>query len=523
MKLKLFSVLFLIIFAGLVTHCASEAAPGGGPPDKTPPSLVNVSVITGSTSIAPDQEIVFNFSENIDPDNIEKNVLVFPISNEVIHVRTRGRNLSVSPDKEWDPNVVYTLIIGKGVSDIRGNNIEKPIQISFTSGKEIPKNKILGKVNNLDQNISATIAISRKNANPDSVLGFPEYYTQVGPDGDFTFEYLPKEEFYLAGYLDLDESNSYKAKFDGVCIPVKPSITPDTTAELVLIEAVYENFLPGVVIKAESLDPQTIEITFTKNIGEQNGLENFRYDAFLVDSVIFKKNSCILYHQETGQDSFSLSITELIDQVGIPFADSSFYLPSTEWPDSFFHREQVGNSLRISPDPGINELEAEFQSRSDTSKMFLKKQAGSFYRLTQTKSQQKGTCLISLPSLTPSTLSDSLYSVDVEISALPEFGAVLGKLDNSGSEKPRLLLFNHNDKYEIAVFDNKFHFEKVLEGTYTLAYYLDKNDNSRRDRGRPFPHESPEILHVLDKGIEVRARWDTDLEEPYKIVIENDK
>ena len=86
----------------------------------------------------------------------------------------------------------------------------------------------------------------------------------------------------------------------------------------------------------------------------------------------------------------------------------------------------------------------------------------------------------------------------------------------------RIVLHNSTLSYDIPANDNMINFTKVLPGSYSLSYYIDKNSNARRDVGRPYPFIKPEILLELDNNIDVRARWDTELEEPYKIVIENE-
>ena len=523
MKLRSVFIPILLMAAFMFIRCASEAAPGGGPPDTTPPYIINANIISGATHIPVDQEITLYFSENLNPDNIEKNVMIFPISEEKIKVRARGRSLSVSPGKIWDPSIVYTLIFGKGIGDIRGNSIKQPIQISFTSGEQIPQNMIKGVVLGLSRETSATVALSRKHTRHDSIIMSPEYFTQTGPDGGFSFEYLPAETFYIAAYIDLDKSNSYKEKFDGVCIPEKPAVLPDTSSRIIFMEALYDNFLPGKLIKAETLDPLSIELSFSKTLGKRNSSDNFMFNMAPVDTILIKNNTCTLYHQETQSDSISLAINDLIDQVGVRFIDSVTTLPSREWPDSFFHFEQMGNTLRITPDPLVSELDIMFQGDADTSIMSLKRKHGSFYEFPHVKNRLVGTCLLNMPYLNARTIHDSTYVVSVSIEALPEYGAVIGTLDIETIQNLYLVLHNDDISYELGVKEKHFVFEQVLPGSYALSYYIDMNNNGFRDLGRLYPHRASELLRSLDEGIDVRARWDTDLEEPLKIVIEIDK
>ena len=507
----------------MLIQCASEGAPGGGPPDKTPPALINSTIPTGSTNIPENQEIVFFFSENINPDNINKNVTLFPLSDEPANIRVKGKSLIIKPADQWDPNVVYTLILDKGISDYQGNGLDKPIQISFTSGPKIPQNRILGRVSGLRKGSTALIALSRQNENPDSVILKPEYYTQTGPEGNFSFNYLPSELFHIAGYIDLDNSNSFKAKFDGVCIPLKNALIPDTLGTVLLMQAVYDNFLPGFAIKAESIDPMNTQLTFSKAPANYNGIQNISSDSVTIDSLIIKDDECNIFHSEVSSDTLTLSISGFKDKLGISIADSSFKIPVTTWPDSFFHLKPMGSALRITPDPGQSALTAIMQTENDTSEIELIKEVNGFFRLQQIKTQRRGTCLISLSSPNTAATKDSLYSLKLDIPALPEYGAVLGHIESDDISSLRLVLDKENVSYDISIDEKDFMFDEVLPGSYVLSYYVDTNLNGRRDLGNLYPFMPPEFLHTLDTEVQVRARWDTELESAYKIVVENDK
>ena len=116
---------------------------------------------------------------------------------------------------------------------------------------------------------------------------------------------------------------------------------------------------------------------------------------------------------------------------------------------------------------------------------------------------------------------DSLYSVALEIKPEPDYGRVIAKFDGIIPDGLRLLLHNVQNSYDNASKDKLVSFNEVQPGSYVLSYYIDENLNKRRDIGCPLPYAKPEILYDLDTKIDVRARWDTELSESYKIVIEN--
>ncbi|MCK4530294.1 MAG: Ig-like domain-containing protein [Candidatus Marinimicrobia bacterium] len=517
-------ICLFIACAFLCIQCASESAPGGGPADKTPPNLIASSIQSGATLVPIDQNLSFVFSENLNTDVAEKSITIFPLSDDMASTIVKGKNITISPISAWDPNVVYTIILGKNISDYRGNGLPQPLQFSFTPGKNMPENRISGKISGLKKGTTAVISISRRTSQPDSILLYPEFYTQSGPEGNFVFEHLPLEKFNVAAYIDLDKSNSFKAKFDGVCVPSQPTIIPDTTDKPLVFEAIYDNFFPGRLLQAESIQPTISKLTFQKELATWNNIDNFRINSLNVDTIIYAANVCTLYHKQIETDTFLVELTSLLDHIDIPIADTSLMVPLTVWPDSFYHFTNLGNYLLVSPPPSSDKLEGLFQSPGDTSSLILDKYFSGFYTLPANKVKRQGTWQVHIPFADnrPRTVTDSLYSVPLQLKPEDSHGSVIGDLDIEDLQGLRLLLHNARQSYDIEIHTKAINFNKVLPGTYMLSYYIDRNANGHRDVGRPYPYLKPEILHDLDTGIDVRARWDTDLSEPYKIVIENE-
>jgi hypothetical protein len=185
----------------------------------------------------------FIFSETLNADQAKRSIKIFPISDNKPSIKVSGKTIQISSYDQWDPNIVYTIILDKGIADNRGNSISQPIQISFTSGEYMPKNSIRGKIFGLEDKINAYVSLSRKAKTSDSILTHPEYYTQSSSEASFTFDYLPKDTFYIAAYIDKDKSNNYKEKFDGICIPESPYVIPDTSNKVFKLQAISDNFL----------------------------------------------------------------------------------------------------------------------------------------------------------------------------------------------------------------------------------------------------------------------------------------
>jgi len=154
----------------LCTHCASEALPGGGPPDKTPPQVVFQTIKDAATNVDSQQSLIFTFSERLNPDQIEKNTSLFPLKDDLFNISYKNKSIEISP------TAIYTLIFEKGISDLRSNTLREPFQFTFTTGSYMPDNTIKGKILDMSEKKTATIYLSRNYSSPDSIILSPEYF-----------------------------------------------------------------------------------------------------------------------------------------------------------------------------------------------------------------------------------------------------------------------------------------------------------------------------------------------------------
>ncbi len=514
---------FFILCLFFCFHCASEGLPGGGPPDKEPPQLVKAIPLSGSVGIDSLQALEFVFSEALNTPVVEKNISLFPMGATEIQIRARGKNIHIRPRSPWKKNTVYTLILGKNISDLRNNAMTAPIHISFTRDAEIPENSLRGRVVGLQEGLLAGVYISRRHSNPDSILAFPEYYSQAAEDGSFSFRYLPQEKFYIAGYVDLDKSNTYQEKRDGRLVPDQNVALPDTehSPQLSLL-AVHDNYLPPRLIKTESLYSSATKLQFSKKLDSYNNDNVFSIQKTKIDTLIIDDKFCTLYHEKIERDSLFLEIRGLRDHLQCIMPDSSLKIKVKALADTLYNFSQEGNILFVKPPPGTAKLSGNFESPQDSMILELKQIQHGMYRIPESETDKSGEFLVKIPRQAeyPEMHTDSLYRVPLRMLGKKDFGTVSGKIAGLPADYYRVVLESADQRYELPCPESAFHFQEVLSGTYTLSCYPDLNANGRPDPGCPHPYVKPEIPILLDTKIDVRARWDTVLDEEYQITVE---
>ena len=135
-QLYLFTLLFLF-------GCAVVGSPSGGPADKRGPLLVSISP-TRNLELAPEQKIVFEFDELIDPVSVPPSVQIN--SDLKYKLKIRGRNIIIQPDNSWPKNDLIRISLSRKLRDYQKNIMAQAINIIFSTGSEIPDGIINGQV-----------------------------------------------------------------------------------------------------------------------------------------------------------------------------------------------------------------------------------------------------------------------------------------------------------------------------------------------------------------------------------------
>src|SRR5256885_4567397 len=134
--------------------CANLGDRPGGPPDTTPPVVVEVR--PGSGAVVPDLRgaAVIRFDDVIDemagspaagggPAGLGRYVLLSPVAGAV-KVGWHRSSISIEPKEGWKPGRVYHLHLLPGIVDLRRNVRKQGLTIIFSTGPTIPTASLAG-------------------------------------------------------------------------------------------------------------------------------------------------------------------------------------------------------------------------------------------------------------------------------------------------------------------------------------------------------------------------------------------
>jgi len=184
----------------LLSGCANQTAPPGGPPDLAPPLVVKVSPQNNAVGATP-KALVLQFDEVISESprgakDIAELVFISPKSG-VPEVDWGRSKIAIRPSKGWKRNTVYSVVIKRGLQDLRNNGIDSTIRLVFSTGGPIPSTRIAGVAFDWAAGNGLSGALVEAVA-PDSTT----YQVVADSTGRFVLQYLPPGPYLLRAYGD---------------------------------------------------------------------------------------------------------------------------------------------------------------------------------------------------------------------------------------------------------------------------------------------------------------------------------
>ncbi len=136
--------LLLVVIIG----CAAQGPAGGGPLDIVGPFLLQNSPENGELKITLDTQFIIEFSELIDPLSVPAAIKIIP--NLEYRLKIRKSKLIIIPQSQLPKNSVIRIHISRRIRDHRGNEMDSPINLIYSTGDEIPTQSISGHLINFN-------------------------------------------------------------------------------------------------------------------------------------------------------------------------------------------------------------------------------------------------------------------------------------------------------------------------------------------------------------------------------------
>jgi hypothetical protein len=262
----------LIAAALLATGCASPGMPPGGPIDTAAPVIVSITPDTGSVGVKP-KEVVFQFDEVVAerPPAVTTLADLFLISprDGAPDASWHRSAITVKPSRGWRANTPYTVIMMKGVADLRGNVRNTGASTFFSTGTTVPRTRIAGTVFDWLTGSPAAGALIESFVSPDTLHPYVALADSVG---GFVIEHVVPARYTVRAYMDRNKNLSIDPSepWDSVGVALTDSIR--TTLMLFVHDTV-----PPRIRDVRVLDSLRLSVSFDKPVDPTQtlGVTNF--------------------------------------------------------------------------------------------------------------------------------------------------------------------------------------------------------------------------------------------------------
>lgn len=250
----------------LAAACAKPLSPPGGETDRLPPRLLTSTPETSAVVPGFDGAVVFAFDERVSERGVEDLVIVSPETGAV-EVEKGRREVKVSLAGGWRPNTIYRVALQSGVADLFGNRTDRPIEVVFSTGPQVPETAVAGMVKDRITGKPAAGARVEALYLPDSLV----YVAVADTGGFYALRRIPAGDYRLRAYVDQVPNRT--VDFVEPVDTASASLGAADTLVAKALELVPADTTPANVVRAEAKDSMAVTVSLDDYIDpETQGL-----------------------------------------------------------------------------------------------------------------------------------------------------------------------------------------------------------------------------------------------------------
>ena len=524
---------FYLFFCFLIA-CARQMPPPGGPLDKTPPRVVDTVPADDSVRVGLDTPIRIRFSEAMDRRSVERALFISPQGAEAFDFKWRGDVLEVRLPDGLQADRTYLVTVGQESADEWRNRMRASHSFGFATGDRLNCGELNGRVLKSKEERGQVFVwaydLSVVTA-PDPGRDRPTYVTQPDETGHFVLPRLGSGNYRMFAFGDQNNDRTYSSG-DLLALPPGDVVLTDEgrvrLGDLKL--AVRDTSTPALVV-ARTPDQQHVLMRFdepvrvwgveitnlsvleiyqdpvdSSGVGvitepQTQGVE-YRMRADVADRWGNRDTTDVMVRGDGTRDRRAPEVLARVPAenaenilptavIRMLFSDamhvdgvSDFWIASDSTVVPQGHFEWVApNHLVFTPDS-----------------LWM---SGETIRLIGNRER-----LLDIGGNVLSEPISFVFSV--------RDTAALGRVSGTTSSSDVVIWvegLTHDFFREQVLRDTTFSLTNLLPGTYRISGFLDRDRNGQWMSGQAHPFLPAEPLIARADTVEVRARWETEVEK----------
>ena len=531
--------LLLIILQG----CANPLPPSGGPRDTEPPRIVR-TVPLDKTIKFDAKTVLIEFSEYVDRAKALQSIMITPAVN--YEASWSGRELELEFMEPLQQQITYALSIGTDYADYAGNRPNQSHTIIFSTGHSLDSGMIQGNI--LGQSAGAYVFLFpvKDSASFDPCKQTTPYKTQIGANGQFTFNALRNGIYRIYAVQDMFKDGLYDIGTDGFAMATRDIVIPSESQSMSMKVRAPEDTVSPMISLATGIESGILEIRCTEPLIPEsinkNGFSLWDKDGRAINIYSaysqYQKSRNILLEYDIKSIPMKLSITNAIapkdsagnvlmdttEQREIETREQTVLAPS-------IHSLSVKDSAKIALKPNIELiLTHSIDLKQLQESITLKSGANSFPLNISAKADnhviiQPTTELAAdswhvftiqfkaIKDKRGSLFQDTIISMKLKTTDEKANGAIKGEVMDIVTGGPYIIIIKDQKGNQ---FTHKIEqkgpyiLSNIPVGTYTMDAFEDRNNDGMHDFGSLKPFRFSERITHRTETITVRPRWTMD-------------
>ncbi len=271
---KALSLLFVLSLLSLVSACARQGYPTGGPKDETPPVALGTRPANESRGFD-GKEFYIQFDEYVVLKNATENVLVSPPMKEKPEFTTKGKGVLVKLKDTLQANTTYLFQFKEAIADFTEGNLLPSYEYVFSTGEAMDTLMLDGQVvdarNGKAWKESVTVMAYRvesgeRRVESDTMATTvqPDYVTRCDKEGNFAFHYIPEGRYRLVALEDKNRNLRVDAT-DPVAWDTTLVASHPQARRLPASDSIQDNLLAINAIKQSNNQAITLRLSVPEN------------------------------------------------------------------------------------------------------------------------------------------------------------------------------------------------------------------------------------------------------------------
>lgn len=544
-------ILFLLILFG----CANPQPPSGGPPDTTPPEILEVFPENQTINFQ-GRTVILKFSKYMDRGKVMENIYISP--NIPAKYNWSGKVLKIELPKDIDTSVTYSISLGTEYTDLYNNKPEQAFSLIFSAGSKIDSGFIAGKVYDPKPDGAFIFAYNIDDIDPDTLnpaITKPNYKMQLGSNGEFRIPALKDATYRFFSIRDQFKNDLYEpadafgasihdlkvvnSKSEPTILKIGPPL--DNTGPYVSdASAIYDNYvklnlsepLDNVFIFNNSFEiisedkSKTVEIISAgmnyENKSRVEIITKTPLDTGIVWNIFCKTDLEVAIRDTLGNivndslnvgkfKSYTEKDTNAIVLLFPSIKDSSEYVQIQPEIEIIFDKnlDTAGSQIKIKLLEAESGQEIVLKQRLFSSKIIIKPEKP----LIDSKWHRLEAEFENISSFSNGILIDTNIKIYFKTLDLKVKGNISGRVDFEKEicDFDKYVILKHSngrDIYSIKLNEkNEWSFKNIETGDYTAEVFCDVDGNGRYSYGLLYPFEFSEPFVIFDEVMNIKPRW----------------